>query len=121
MASVPSPDGTFRCEVIQLDQFVVVALIGELDAASAPEFGECLATLARLGATSVELDVSELDYLDSAGMAIFRQHRDALAALGGSLIIKDPTTRAFRLFDATGVARLRTAAPAGGRSLGALR
>ncbi len=106
MSSVHNPDATFRIEVIQLDHSVVVALIGELDAASTPEFGECLVTLARMGATHVELDVSELSYLDSAGMAIFRQHRNAFAALGGSLSIQDPTTRAFRLLDTTGTGRV---------------
>ena len=92
--------------MIQLDHRVVVALIGELDAASAPNFGECLTKLERTGATHIELDVSELRFLDSAGMAILRQHRCAIEALGGTLVIQGDSSRALKLVGMTDMGQL---------------
>ena len=83
-----------------------MALIGELHAATASVLGDCLAQLSRIGATTVEFDVSGLRFLDCAGMAIFRQYRNAFEALGGSLVIQDDSSRALRLLGVSGMGRL---------------
>ena len=44
----------------------------------------------------VELDVSELQILDSAGTAILRQHCCAIEAIGGTLVIQGDSSLALK-------------------------
>jgi anti-anti-sigma factor len=66
----------FRAEVFQFefDSRVVVALFGELDLATAPILRACLDNPLLTGAADVEIDMAELTYFDSAGMALLVQH-----------------------------------------------
>ena len=82
----------FDAVIRQADSCVVVALFGELDATSAPEFNECLTNLGCMDATTVELDVSQLRFVDSAGVAVFRRHRCTFDEKGGSLTVQRADT-----------------------------
>ena len=49
MSSASNSNEEFRVEAIEFDHRVVVALIGELHAATASVLGDCLAQLSRIG------------------------------------------------------------------------
>jgi anti-sigma B factor antagonist len=59
-----------------------VTVVGEVDSATAPGLRDCLlAVLARPGAAAVDVDLSDVTFLDSAGLsALATAHRAALAA-----------------------------------------
>jgi anti-sigma B factor antagonist len=60
----------------------VVTVVGEVDSSTAPGLRDCLlAALARPGVASVEVDLSAVTFLDSAGLsALATAHRAALTA-----------------------------------------
>jgi anti-sigma B factor antagonist len=98
----------FRAEVIQFefDSRVVVALSGELDLATAPILRACLDNPALHGAADVEIDMADLTYLDSVGMALLVQHWRELNASGGSLVVFNASPMALKHFGITGLTPL---------------
>ena len=72
-----------------------VSVTGEVDSSTAPGLRECLLeVLDRPGSTAVEVDLSRVTFLDSAGLsALASAHRAALAA-GRLLQMRCGTTRA---------------------------
>jgi anti-sigma B factor antagonist len=114
MSSELSGDEQFKCEWIYLDGGVFVTLFGELDTASAPVLADCLAHLVNEGATHLEVDVSELEFIDSTGLTVVMEQWHRLQALGGSLYLLSPGTAIQKMLDITGLAPfLLNADPAG--------
>ncbi|MBB3674289.1 STAS domain-containing protein [Modestobacter versicolor] len=72
-----------------------VSVSGEVDSTTAPGLRNCLLeVLARPGETTVEVDLREVTFLDSAGLsALATAHRAAVAA-GRVLQMRCGTTRA---------------------------
>ncbi|MEU2348683.1 STAS domain-containing protein [Modestobacter sp. NPDC049651] len=81
--TAPSADG---CTVV---------VTGEVDSTTAPGLRGCLTdVLGRPGITAVELDISGVTFLDSAGLSVLATaHRDAVAA-GVRLTMRCGTGRA---------------------------
>jgi anti-sigma B factor antagonist len=72
-----------------------VCISGEVDSTTAPGLGNCLLeVIARPGTSSVEVDLRDVTFLDSAGLsALATAHRAAQAA-GRELRMRCGTTRA---------------------------
>lgn len=100
----PLATSTFEASVlVKHGAGVTVALQGELDLATAPTLDAILASPVVVDARSLLLDLTELDFLDLAGLRVVRAARTratppARLFLGGS--------RSRRLFDLTGEAHL---------------
>ncbi len=81
----------------------LVVVEGELDASSAPRHGAVLHRLVDEGATSLTLDCSNLDFIDSQGLGVLvgvsRRLRDA----GGSLRLRDAGSQMARVLRLTGL------------------
>lgn len=78
----------------------VLAVLGELDLASAPHFRQAVAEIMGTGARSVIVDLSGSDFVDSQGIGavLWAEHR--LRAVGGTLRTTGctpPVRRAFTL------------------------
>ena len=73
----------------------VVTVSGEVDSVTAPSLRECLLeVLGRAGLTAVEVDLTRVTFLDSAGLsALATAHRAAVAA-GRGLRFRCGTARA---------------------------
>jgi anti-sigma B factor antagonist len=56
-----------KCEISEQEGFQVVALGGDVDLASSPEAREAI--LGGLARSSVLVDLSDVDYIDSSGVA----------------------------------------------------
>jgi anti-sigma B factor antagonist len=104
--SEPPGDEQFQCEWIYLDGGVFVTLFGELDTASAPGLRDCLAHLVDEGATRLEVDVSELAFVDSTGLTVMMEQWHRLQAMGGSLALLSPSPPVLRMLEITGLATL---------------
>ena len=85
------PDGTVRLHVS-----------GELDAHSAPEFAEAFEP-AVAAAAVVEVDLTDVPFVDSSGLAALLAARQRLEGAGGSLVVTAASAAALRLFELTGV------------------
>lgn len=77
-------------------------LVGELDAAAA---GAVQDRLGRLGG-DVELECSEVTFIDSSGLHLVIAVRDACEAGGGSLVLVNPSRCLVRLLALSGLSAI---------------
>jgi anti-anti-sigma factor len=89
-----------------LDGQVILALEGEVDLLSAPEFGAFFETMIDRGHRSVVLDLARLRFMDASGLAVIARGADRLEVTGGTLTIRTPIALIGRMLDITGFARL---------------
>jgi anti-sigma B factor antagonist len=78
----------------------VLAVHGELDLASAPQFREAIGALMGTGARHLVVDLSDSDFVDSAGLGALLWAGHRLRAVGGRLTTTGctpPVERAVRL------------------------
>ena len=94
-----------------------VSLRGELDWASAPHLQQVLDQLCRDGYPEIVLDLSELEFLSAAGLAVFHRVDDHLRAANGRLILHRPRRLARHVLAITGLDTVLTIQPATMRSL----
>jgi anti-anti-sigma factor len=88
------------------DGQVILALEGEVDLLSAPEFSAFFETMIDRGHRSVVLDLARLRFMDASGLAVIAQGADRLEVTGGTLTIRTPMALIGRMLDITGFARL---------------
>ncbi|MEU1687544.1 STAS domain-containing protein [Micromonospora sp. NPDC005707] len=81
-------------------------LAGELDLATAPELNAAIDRLAAEGHRELLLDLSELTFCDSTGIAAFVRGDNLVAAKGGWLRITGATGRVARVLQVTGLAEV---------------
>jgi anti-sigma B factor antagonist len=75
---------------------------GELDAHSAPEFAEAFDPAVAAGA-AVEVDLTDVTFIDSSGLAALIGVRQRVLDAGGSLVVSAASHAAMRLFEIAGV------------------
>ena len=84
-----------------------VKLVGRLDVKTAKE-AEAAFVEAAGAATSVVLDLSELDYIASAGLRALKRLRSGVRANGGTLTIRGTKDDVMEVFEITGFAAMLT-------------
>lgn len=93
----------FDIEVTRTDGSAVVRVIGELDLATAPHLREEFIGLVNSGVHSVTVDLAQLDFIDSTGLAVLVSGLKRLREQGGDLGLRSPTPSAMKLFEMTGL------------------
>ena len=84
-----------------------VKLVGRLDVKAAREADGALAEAAS-AATNLVLDMSELDYIASAGLRALKRLRSDVRANGGTLVLRDVQDDVMEVFEMTGFAAMLT-------------
>ncbi|MEV6691900.1 STAS domain-containing protein [Micromonospora sp. NPDC051196] len=79
-------------------------LAGELDMSSAPELNEAIDQLAAAGQRRLLVDLTDLTFCDSTGIAVFVRGDNRAAAQGGWLRVTGATGRVERVLKVTGLA-----------------
>ncbi|MEU8421769.1 STAS domain-containing protein [Micromonospora sp. NPDC048835] len=79
-------------------------LAGELDLSTAPELSSAIERLTAAGETRVLLDLTDLTFCDSTGMAVFVRGDNQTAADGGWLRLTGATGSVERVLRVTGLA-----------------
>jgi len=85
------------------DGYVVAALTGELDIASAPALREQLLSLLRPAASRLIIDLSAVGYADASGLAVLVSSGRRAGLLGGSLRLAAPSPEVARVLSVTGL------------------
>ena len=84
-----------------------VRLLGDLDHhAAAGTLREIDALLDRFLPVDCALDLSELTFMDSSGIALILRVHKRMQALGGRVLVMDPAAQPLRVLDASGIDRL---------------
>jgi anti-sigma B factor antagonist len=79
-------------------------LVGELDMDTAPQLNDAIDRLATAGQRRFLLDLTELTFCDSTGIAAFIRGNNRVSADGGWLRVTGATGRVARVLDVTGLA-----------------
>lgn len=80
----------------------MIALRGELDVATVPEFGDALREAMDSGCTALVIDLSELTFLDSTGLMVLLNGLRRVRRKDGRLVLACTNPSVLRLFDVTG-------------------
>ena len=80
----------------------VLALAGDLDAHTAPEFDAALQACLDAGDARIVADGAGLTYVSSAGLGVFMAFLDPAREAGGDLVIAALPARIFETFDLLG-------------------
>jgi stage II sporulation protein AA (anti-sigma F factor antagonist) len=85
----------FELRSTRVGDAVVVAIVGEIDMANAPEVSQAI-DLGHDDATRVVIDLSEVTFLDSSALNAFVQSQQDLAQLDVAFRIVSPADHAVR-------------------------
>jgi len=96
----------FNVEVRPAGDHVVVAPVGELDIATAPELEQKLRELADAGWTHLVIDLRELDFLDSSGIRLLVARDQLARGDGHDLTLIEGSAAIQRTLRLAGVAEL---------------
>jgi anti-anti-sigma factor len=102
-AQLPVSSHALGIAVSHSDGRTVIALTGSVDAATAPKLAAELAASARHGRNEMELDLSQLDFMDSGGRSVIVAAHKRVQRSGGSLTILSPNRRVIRLIQLGGL------------------
>ncbi len=89
----------FTVSIQRLGRRVVVAPHGELDLATAPELAERISEAFGHGLDEVVLQLTDVEFLDLAGIRAIAQCEELAEAQGASFAVTDPLPQARRLFE----------------------
>ena len=84
-----------------------VKLVGRLDVKAAKNADQAF-TQAVEASKNVVLDMSELDYIASAGLRALKRLRSDVGAKGGTLVLRDVQSNVMELIEMTGFAVMFT-------------
>ncbi len=100
-----------RTEVVPADGACVVRLAGELDADDAPGVRSLLAEQVLEGSGSLVLDLSELVFVDSAGLAALVAAHKGTRAAGTCLVLAGVSPQVAKVLAISGLDGVLTVAP----------
>ncbi|MBB4826859.1 anti-sigma B factor antagonist [Sporosarcina luteola] len=95
-----------QVELLEQDSIQYFKVIGEIDAFTAPILRERLTAVEGTPNLQAELDLSEVDYMDSTGLGVFVGFYKAVKANGGHVKITGLNRRLSRLFEITGLSEI---------------
>jgi anti-anti-sigma factor len=91
----------FNAETICIDDGAIVRLCGELEVTTAGSLRDCLARVVLTGPTRLVLDLSELEFCDSAGLAVFVEWRRRARSAGFDFVLRSPGKHIRSLLELT--------------------
>jgi anti-sigma B factor antagonist len=105
MSGRPGPHPHLRVRVDDSPARVEICLAGELDLATVPQLRQTIDAHARSGQTMV-IDLRELDFVDSMGLAALVRARHRAIARGAKLQLVAPPESVFKVFALTHLDRI---------------
>jgi anti-sigma B factor antagonist len=93
----------FSASLVHLDGIAVIAVVGELDLATAPELASALEAFVEDGPPELVLDLSGLSFMDSSGLAEFTKIQRRLRGQGRSLSLTAPQPNILKVFEISGL------------------
>jgi anti-anti-sigma factor len=96
---VSAPSSSF--ETTYLGSTGIVAVLGDVDIANAPEFGAAVDAVIERGFRLVVLDLSGTAFMDAAGLSVIATRAVLLAHLDGPLTVRSPSPLLARIISVT--------------------
>lgn len=93
-------------EVSHLGTWTVVSVHGEVDVATAPHLRATLIDLVNQGESSMIVDLTAVDFLDSTGLGVLIGALRRVRTVDGDLRLVCTSRRILRVFELTGLGRV---------------
>ncbi len=97
-----------RLENSQAGDATVVAVVGELDALSAPQLDEHLSEFLTDSPVQLVVDLTDVDFLDSTGLGVLIKALTHLRENGGDLALVATSPRILKVLSITGMDQIMT-------------
>ena len=95
----------FALDFSRRGRSVTVAVRGDVDGASSPVLrGLLLDIVDGQGNLSVALDLSEMTFIDSAGLALLLEMHGRAVERGGTFVLRNPRPSTTKVFEMVGLA-----------------
>ena len=95
------PTEIFNAETICIDDAAIVRLCGELEVTTIDMLRDCLERVVLTGPARLVLDLSELDFCDSAGLAVFVEWQRRARSGAFELVLRSPSPHIRSLLEIT--------------------
>ena len=92
--------------VSQRGEAAVIALAGEIDMVTVPDVRRCITQCTAGGYIDITLDMSDLSFMDSGGVAVIAATIKELNRRGGRLALRNPTPIVKRVLEISRLAGL---------------
>ena len=102
----PGEPEAFSMSVLREGARIEVALRGELDAYSAPQLRAGIVDLGEIAGRHVVLDLAEVGFVDSAGLAAIVSALRLVKDGDGAVSVRAMSPQLHKLFEITGLSRL---------------
>jgi anti-sigma B factor antagonist len=100
MAAFEPP--SFELTEVELDErSVILRVVGEIHATTAPEFSERLNTAIAQGRTGVVLDLTGVEFIDSTGLSVLLNGLRRVTRVRGAMVLACANPTVLRLFEIT--------------------
>ena len=81
----------------------VLAVTGRIDGSTAGDFEAALTELTDAGQNNIILDMSDVDFVSSAGLRVLVNTRKAVNAAGGKIVLAEPSQQVIETLDIAGL------------------
>jgi len=81
----------------------MVTVMGRIDSATAGDFEKALIELAERGRNNIALDMSDVEFISSAGLRVLVTIRKTVQSAGGDLVIAEPSERVTDTLEIAGL------------------
>ncbi|TFH37204.1 MAG: anti-sigma factor antagonist [Anaerolineales bacterium] len=80
----------------------VISITGRVDGSTAGEFENAMSELAQAGKNNLVLDLTEVDFISSAGLRVLVNSRKAVKSAGGNIVLV-PSQQVTETLDIAGL------------------
>lgn len=94
-------------KVIQEGQKTIFAIVGRVDTITAPKLREYTDSLIEQGVPDIEIDMTDCEFVSSAGLRVFATLRK-YAVNGNTLVIRGVQPEVMDVFELTGFNKILT-------------
>ena len=105
---MPEGGRNLRIEVANTTSPTTVVLTGELDIATAPRLREALIAISNGGETKVVVDMTNLTFMDSTGLAALVGPLKRFRSMNGQIVLRSPGRGVRKVLEISGLTRVFT-------------
>jgi len=105
---VPEGGRNLRIEVADTTSPTILTLTGEIDISTSGRVREALIAISNSGENKVVVDMTNVTFLDSTGLAALVGPLKRFRSMNGQIVLRSPTRGVQKVLEITGLTRVFT-------------
>jgi len=103
---VPDAGRNLRIEIADTTSPTTVVLAGEIDVVTSGRVREALIAISNSGENKVVVDMSNVTFMDSSGLAALVGPLKRFRSMNGQIVLRSPTRGVRKVLELTGLTRV---------------